>query len=451
MTRKSGSRADFLEQVMRLSAPIVSQQLLSAGLSLVDIIMVSSLGSTKVAAASIANQVFLIFAMCMAGVTSGASILISQRWGQSDLQGIHAYQGVCLLFGCCMALAFGLPSLLIPGQLVAIFSDDMQVIQIGQSYLMILSISFFAHPITAALTACLVSTRNAVVPLYISVATLSLNTLLNYALIFGKFGLPELGVTGAAIATSLSKFLECALMVTVVKIWRLPACASAKSMFCFSKVRLLGYVELCLPVLLNQLLYALGLSTYKFIFAKMGTHYLAAMTIVHVVSRLSFVILAGIASTCLVIVGNEVGSGQVLRARETSRRFIWIAIALSSCIAFFLFIFKEMIVAVFDVGRETSFVAENILAIACIFWVFRAISIIFNTGIFRAGGSTKVALYIDLGGMWLVGIPLSLSAAFVFDIDIYWVYILMSMEVVVQALICLNYFRKNRWIKNVAV
>jgi putative MATE family efflux protein len=198
---------EFLTKMFRLAAPIALQQLVMVLLGLIDMVMIGQLGDAAVAAVGLANQLFFLLFLVLFGIGSGAAIFTAQYWGQQDMLRIRSVLGLGLTLGLAGGLVFSLVSLLLPGQVLSIYSTDPAVITLGSGYLRLVGLSYLATAITFSYAAVLRSIEQVKLPMFISLVTLAVNTVLNYGLIFGQWGLPTLGVNGAALATSIARWL----------------------------------------------------------------------------------------------------------------------------------------------------------------------------------------------------------------------------------------------------
>lgn len=198
---------DFFPTLYRLASPIVVQHFIIFSLGLVDILMIGQLGEAAVAAVGIADQIFFLVILLLFGISSGAAIFTAQYWGKKDVARIKSVLGLTLLMGVSGALIFSGVSVAAPRWVIGVYSKDPAVVQLGSAYLQIVGLTYGVTAVTVSYSAVLRSVENVKLPMFASIVALSLNTVLNYGLIFGHFGLPALGVTGAAIATALARTL----------------------------------------------------------------------------------------------------------------------------------------------------------------------------------------------------------------------------------------------------
>ena len=207
---------DFFGPIFTIALPLAFQNLISASLNMVDIIMIGQMGQTAIAAVGLANQVFFLLNLFLFGINSGASIFIAQFWGQRDIANIRRVQGAGLISGITAGFFFALVAFFIPGPVLSLFTDDREVILQGCAFLRVIAFSYVLTAISFSYAFVLRSTGKVTLPVKISAVALCVNTLLNYLLIYGKFGFPRLGVPGSALATLIARSLEMALFLWIV-------------------------------------------------------------------------------------------------------------------------------------------------------------------------------------------------------------------------------------------
>src|SRR5690554_3998452 len=275
LTTLDETRKQFLSRLLLLSVPIMLQNFLVSSVSFVDTVMIGMVGESAIAAVGLGNQMFFLITVFLFGISSGAAIFIAQYWGAQDHRSMHKVMGIALLLSIAGALASTALSLAMPAQIMTIFTDDPTVVGLGSEYLVIVAISYLFTAVVMVYSTALRSTGDAKTPLYISSLSISLNVLLNYLLILGKWGFPRLEVKGAAIATVIARGVEVVLLLLIVYRTKRPVAASLKHMLSFDKALLNRYFVTCLPVILNEMFWSLGMATYKVAFSRMGVQVIA--------------------------------------------------------------------------------------------------------------------------------------------------------------------------------
>jgi len=222
---------EFIRSMLALALPVAFQQLITASLNMIDVLMVGQLGETSVAALGLANQIFFLLILFLFGVTSGMSIFTAQYWGKGDVENIRRVLGICLVIAVFVAAMFTLAATLIPETLLSFYTEDRDVIRLGSDYLRIVGLSYIMMAITVSYISVLRSITWVKITVVVAVLALGLKTLLAYLLIFGIGIFPELGVRGAAIGTAVGWAFECLLLLILVYTLKTPLAANPLSFF----------------------------------------------------------------------------------------------------------------------------------------------------------------------------------------------------------------------------
>ena len=449
--RKYFCDAGFWRVALRLAIPIALQNLLISSFSLIDTLMVGQLGDVALSAVGMAGQWSWMLNIALFGVISGTSLYISQYWGVRDIDGIHRTYGIALTSAVLIATAFALSGLLIPGGIVSIFNRDPAIIDAGSAYLSIAALSYPAVAISNILSTVLRSTERVRLPLAVSGVTAVCNAVLNYTLIFGKFGLPAMGVRGAALATVISSWMGPLLLLLFSSFQKNILITSPARLFRFKRAQVGAFYRRAAPIILNESLWGLGTVIFNVIFSNLGYEYYAAVTIHKTFENIAFVLFVGFCNACCIMVGKSVGAGKVERAVMDSRRFAMIVPFVSLLAGAVIILLRAQLVSVFNMGGNiselTQRTAQTILLIYGLELPMRNIPYIMIVGIFRSGGDTTTGMRLDLFSQWLLSIPATFLAAFVLKLPFVVVYAIMYIfEDYVKSFLCLRHFLSDRWI-----
>ena len=439
---------DYWAILVRLALPIAAQNLISSSLNVVGVIMVGQLGEKSVAAVGLANQVFFIFSFLLFGISSGAGIFTAQFWGKKDRASIRKVLGLCLAMGLAGALLFSSAALLFPEGVLRIYTTDPVVIGLGVQYLRIIGWSYAVTAVTFSYASVLRSTGNVKVPTFVSICALCLDALLNYLLIFGKLGLPAMGVRGAALGTTIARLFEVTLLLAITYRGRLPAAARPSELLGASRSFVRSYLTTALPVAFNESIWSLGISTYNMIYARISTESIAAVNIASTIEGLAFVVFIGICNASAIMIGHKIGSNQPGQAFDYARRALVIAASGALLVGLLIILGSDTILSFYKVSQTASQYAHNILIVlACALWI-RVSNMTIIVAILRSGGDTRFSLFLDVGTVWVIGVPMALLGAFVLHLPVYWVVPMVMLEEVAKLVIGLFRFASKKWINN---
>ena len=315
------NQSAFYRQIFRLVLPIIIQNLLSAAVSSADVVMLNYVGQSSISAVSLASQYASVLFMVFYGLGTGATILCAQYYGKGDFKAIQVTEGIALRFSMIIALIFAGAALLIPTEMMHLFTNDAELIAIGASYLRYMSVSYLCWGITEVYLAVLRSIGRVMISTAMNVLAFSLNVMLNAVFIFGLFGAPKLGAAGVAIATSLSRLIELAACFVVSF---LSKDIKLDFRYLFSKNRMLfsDFIRLSLPALGNDVSWSVAFSMYSVIIGHLGTDAVAANSFVIVVRNFGTILCFGMASAGGILLGNIIGENKLEEARDGAKKLM---------------------------------------------------------------------------------------------------------------------------------
>lgn len=441
---------EYYSRLFRIALPIALQSFVMNSLNTVGVLLIGQLGETAVAGVGLANQVFFLLQLSLFGVASGSSMFTAQLWGRRDIPNIRRVLGLALLLGGAVSLFFFILALGFPQTVLGIYSRDPAVIALGSQYLRIFGLCFPFFAVTACYAAVLRSTGDVRTPLIVSLGALSLNAVFSYLLIFGKLGLPALGVTGAAVSGMAARLLECGVLLALVYRRRSPLAARLNEIFNLDRAFAARVLRPVLPVAFNELFWSLGITTYSAVYARIGTEAIAAMNIANSIDSLALPTFIGIANACAILVGNLIGAGEEALARRYAARSLALAAGAAVLIGALIYLASPAILAYYKVSPQVIASAQSVLVvISSLLWV-RMCNLMLIVGIFRSGGDTRFAFVLDAGTVWVLGVPMALLGAFVFHLPVWGVYLMVMCDEAAKWVVGMRRFFSNKWVHNLA-
>jgi putative MATE family efflux protein len=442
--------AAFWKPVFRLGMPVALQNLLSSSAGMVDTLMIGQMGDVSVAAVGMAGQWAWLMHIILYGASAGASVFLSQYWGAKDKKGIHHAYGVLALACLSISVLMAAVALLMPGFVMRLFSKDEAAIEIGIKYLRIVGFSYLGASLTQVFSTVLRSTEEVRLPLFAGFLSVLTNTILNYGLIFGHFGLPAMGVQGAALATVIASWVSPLLLLGVSLKRRNLLIAPPRALFGFDKAFLKRFIRVSTPALLNEGLWAMGTMGYNMVFGRMGTTYYAALTIFRTIEGLFFAFYIGMCHACGVLVGREIGAGNIEESKRYADRLLVAMPLMSVGLALIMVATRGLFLSLFNVSPEVAESAKAILLVYAIEIPIRNVSYIAVCGIFRPGGDTRTGVKYDVLTVWAMSLPVTILCGLVLKLDFVLVYALMLVtEDWYKAFLCIRRVRSRKWIKPV--
>lgn len=453
LTNYLGDRP-FWKVTAALALPIALQNVLTSSFSLVDTLMVSQLGDVTLSAVGMAGQWGWIANLLGFGMASGMSVFVSQYWGVKDIKGIRRVLGMTLFLCLFITGAFMAVAFFCPEAVMKLFNKDPQVVAVGSRYLKIISITYPASILTTVLATVLRNTEQVKAPLYVSVFTTIANAAMNYGLIFGKLGMPELGVAGAAIASCISSWMGPVLLLLISLLQKNLLIGPVRELLDFHFRDLVYFFKRALPVVVNEGIWALGTVCLNMVYSNIGYEYYAGLTVFSTFANLCFSFYAGLGNSCVIMVGKSVGQGKIKRALQDATRFSVLVPLAGLIIGGLMIIFRHQLISVFAMGDNLSpLTIQTALAVTMFCGLevsFRNITYVQVVGVFRSGGDTLIGVFFDLIPLWAIAIPLAWVAANLLHLPFIAVVACAYLgEDIPKAFLCLRHFRSQKWLKPV--
>ncbi|MGG5463182.1 MATE family efflux transporter [Clostridium sp. B9] len=435
--------------MIMMAVPITIQSFITSSLNLVDNLMVGKLGEEAIASVGLANQYIFIFTLCILGINAGASVFMSQFWGKKDLKNIKKVLGLDISIGFIVSTVFALGSGFLSNEIMEILSNDPKVIELGARYLQIVAISCIFTNFTQAYSSALRSTEQPSVPMYASLIGVLVNACLNWVFIFGNLGFAEMGVAGAALATTIARFIEMIVIVVFVYLSKNKVAAKVKELMSFDLPFVKTYFKTSWSVIVNELVWSLGMTAYSIAYAMIGTNAVASMQIATTLNNMFMVFLIGLATASSIMIGNKIGSDEEDTAREYAKSIAAISVIVGFILGVLIWITAPLVLMPFNVSDSTYLDTLKVLRVIGLFFTIRAFNMVMIVGVFRGGGDTTYSMLVQSGTIWLYAVPMAFLGSTVFSLPVYSVYFLICTEEFLKLIFELGRLKSGKWIKNV--
>ena len=440
-------RDSFIQQVFKIALPVALQCMLQSSFSIVDQIMVGSLGSVSVAAVGIAGKLSTLYSVVIGAVVSVAGIILSQYLGANDNDEADRGFSLHTLLSIGIGVVFMAVCLAFPVRLMGLYSADGNTVAVAAKYLRIIAFGFLPYAVSMMTSVRMRCMEKASLPLVCSIISSLLNTVLNYLLIFGKLGFPAMGANGAATATVISQGFNALLMVAAMKVIDRKRSISFRFMPRLTKMTRGSYLAILFPVLVIEFMWSLSENVYASVYGHIGTPECAAMTLTYPVQGLTVGALSGIAQAAGILIGKELGKGEKHSAYQKSRRLLLYGLIGSFVIAALTVLAMGVYTDFYNVEEYVKSTARQILIAFAVVLPVKVLNMILGGGIVRSGGQTRTMMIIELLGTWGFGVPLALLGAYVWKLSIPLVYFILSMEECVRLLLTWIVFVRKNWMK----
>ena len=442
------SDSTFHKNLLGIALPVTLQSLLQSSFALIDQVMIGQMGADSIAGIGLGSKFASMYSVVISAVAAAAGIMAAQYVGQENERQLAKSFYRNLVFALVVAAFFTALGTIFPHGIMSLYIDDNATGGVAGDYLRIYALSFMPVAVYTMASVILRCIDAAAIPLAVSFVSVILNTCLNYLLIFGKFGCPALGVRGAAIASVIAQ--TAAFMMTVgffIMVLR------RKHMHMPFGIRFAAqegstYVSILAPILICEFMWSLGENVYAAIYGHLGTDECAAMTMTGPIQGLMIGALSGLAQAAGIMIGKSLGNEEYDKAYNDSKMLMWYGVLGSTALSLLLIMFGRYYTAVYRVEPDVQAVSYQILIAFALISPVKVQNMILGGGIIRSGGMTKYVMWIDMIGTWLFGVPLGLLAAFVWKLQIPYVYFILSLEEVVRLMISVVIFRGRKWMRS---
>lgn len=457
MLNKFFGGKDFYARVMRLMLPIMIQNGITNLVNMLDNIMVGQVGTVQMNGVSITNQLLFVFNLCIFGAVSGVGIFGTQFYGKGDHKGLRDTFRFKMLFCLIVTLlcigaftVFGdnLIGLYLTGDGAA--GDAGASLYYARQYMDIMLIGLIPCTIAQCYASTLRETGQTFIPMVAGVSAVVVNISLNYALIFGAFGMPKFGVAGAAIATVISRFVEMFVVVgwvTFNKAKNQFIIGAFKS-FRVPKALCIGIFLKGLPLMINETLWAAGIATVNQCYSVRGLNVVSAITISQTFFNVFSVAFFAVGVSIGIILGQQLGSGDTETAKDTARKLITFSVLISFGIGAAYWVAAKFIPLAYNVTHDVRTLATAFMQISAITMPFEAY---INAAYFtlRSGGKTIITFLFDSCFMWTVAVGAAFILSNYTTLSVVNVYLICQLLNFIKCVVGYIFVNRGVWIKNI--
>lgn len=449
MEKSSFDSRVFYKSVLALVLPMAVQNLINVGISSLDVIMLGKVGETVLSASSLANQIQFIMTMIFFGVTSGACVLTAQYWGKGDRRTIEKVIGIALRISLSTGLLFTLAVLLFPAPLMSLFTNEPEVIAEGVKYLQIVGYSYLFMSVTMVYLNIMRSVEKVIISTVVYSVSLVTNGVLNAIFIFGLLGLPAMGISGAALATSIARFVE--LVIVLIYAYRpgQPVRLRFSDIFTRDPQLFRDFLRYSIPVTLNEMMWGGGVSMITAIIGHMGQSAVAANSVAQVTRQLATVVAFGIANATAIMIGKAIGEGNEDKAEDFGRRFVWLTVIVGIVGGVVVLCVSPIASAALTLTDQAREYLTFMMFVMSYFVVGQAFNTTMVVGVFRAGGDTRFGLIEDTVAMWGISIFIGFLGAFVFGWSVQAVYVVLLSDEIIKIPVNWWRYKTKIWLRNV--
>ncbi len=456
MVKKFIGDKAFYSRVVAITLPILIQNIITNFVNLIDNVMVGQIGTEQMTGVAVVNQLIFVFNICIFGGISGPGIFTAQFYGKNDTKGVRDTFRFKFLIVLAMTAIGALLFTFCRDPLISLFLhegeeglDIAKTLEYGRRYITIITVQLLPFAVMQAYAGTLRETGNTIIPMYSGVTAVIINTCLNYLLIFGKFGFPELGVQGAAIATVIARFTECFIVMFATHVNKVKYAfivGAYKSMKIPTEL-VKKIVRKGFPLMVNEMLWSMGTATLVQCYSVRGLEVVSAYNISSTVSNLFHCAFFAFGTTISIIVGQLLGAGELKRAKDESTKILALVVAICTVIGGVMLILAPAIPSVYNTQQSVKDLACEFLIISAVLMPIHS----FTHGSYftlRSGGKTGVTFMFDSGFMWALSIPCAFILSRFTPLAIIPIYLAVQGIDIIKCVLGFILVKKGIWINN---
>ena len=436
----------FYKNIFFLTFPLVFQQLLRLSVDTLNSMMLGNIDQLQMSAVSQANQVFFIFYTVCNGFGVGCCALVAQYWGRKDLESIKTVLATALRSIAIFGLLVTAIVILFPERVMRIYSSDPALIELGASYLRIVAIMYTPCALSVMLFAGCRGIEQVGIFLKTNIISYPVNIILDYVLLFGKLGFPELGITGIAIGTVIARLVELSILATYVLVFEKRMTFKLRDLKRRDSLLSKDFAKVSAPIVAHEIIWSFGTSAGSMITGQLGTSVVAGFNVTTVLYDLCGSLGNGFLNACSVVIGKTIGMGNVKKVKKQSETIIFMGLILGLAIGLFTFLIRPVFLSLYSLTPEAESYAMQFMAVYAVIWPFSLLEMVGMIAILRAGGDGKTGFYTDIVSMWLTTIPLAAAGAFVFGWPPVVVVTIIKLTIVIEAIVGIIRVLSMKWV-----
>lgn len=439
---------EFYRTLFKMLTIVALQNLVAYSVNMADNIMLGSYDQTALSAAATVNQIFFMVQQFALSIGNALVVLAAQYWGEKRIEPVRTLTGIALKLGAIISVFIILLCTLLPEPLLFLFTDSQAIVTEGTRYLSLVQWTFALFIITNILMSALRSVGIVNISFYISVVSLIVNVAINYTLIFGRFGFPEMGILGAAVGTVAARILE--LGIVVVYLLRFD-----RQLHLFSGGGLLkrdsglrkDYTKVYIPIMCSQVLWGISVPMQTAILGHLSDDAIAANSVATTFYQYLKVIVIAMSSTSAVMIGNAIGRGDTKRIRSDARTMSVIDVAIGLVLGAALFVLRKPLISCYSLTDTATVMAVNLMVVMSFVMVGMSYQMPVSFGIIQGAGDGRFTMTMNMISTWLIVMPLSFMAAFWWKWPIEAVVLVIQSDQIFKGIPTFIRFRGYKWIR----
>ena len=437
----------FYKTFLSMLTLVALQNLVAYSVNMADNIMLGAYSQEVLSGAAIVNQVFFVVQQVALALANSLSALASQYWGKQETRPIRTLTGITVKVSMVISAVIIAVCWLWPRQLLGLFTPEERIISQGLEYLSLLKWTFLLFIIYSVLVAALRSAGIVNIAFYVSVVSLVVNVGINYTLIYGRFGFPELGIRGAAIGTFVARTLEVLIVLAYALLKEKRLRMFSEGFLARDRALFKDYLKVMWPILLSSLVWGISVPLQTAILGHLSDTAIAANSVATTFYQYLKVVVRAMATVSAVLIGNSIGRGDLDAVKAEARTLNVICVGIGVVLGLMLFFLRGPLLSLYSLTEEATELSKELIALMSVIMVGMSYQMPLSSGIFQGGGDVKFGMKLNIISIWCVVMPLSFLTAFVWKLPVPVVVLAIQSDQLFKGIPDFIHFRSYKWIK----
>ncbi|MCC8141132.1 MAG: MATE family efflux transporter [Lachnospiraceae bacterium] len=438
----------FYKALFSMLVVVALQNVVAYSVNMADNIMLGSYSQEALSGAATVNQIFFMVQQFALSIGNALVVLASQYWGKKEIGPIRTLTGTSLKLGLIVSACILIICGCFPDLVLRIFTNSPEIIAEGKSYMMLVMWSFVLFIITNILMAALRAVETVNISFYISIVSLIVNVAINYVLIFGKLGLPEMGIRGAAIGTLIARALELVIvLIYLARVDKKLHLFGGGGVWRYDRTLKKDFTKVYIPVMCAQVLWGVSVPMQTAILGHLSANAIAANSVATTFYQYLKVVVQAMSSVSAVLIGKSIGEGKMARIRSDGRTLAVIDVLIGVGLGMALIALRNPLLSLYNLNAEATQLALNLIVLMGFVMIGMSYQMPVSFGIIQGGGDPQFTMKMNLISTWCIVMPLSFMAAFWWKLPVVLVVLVIQSDQIFKCLPVFVHFRKYTWMK----
>ncbi|MEI6579072.1 MAG: MATE family efflux transporter [Eubacteriales bacterium] len=437
----------FYKTFFTLTFIIALQNLIAFSVNLTDSLMLGAYSELALSGSAICNQIQFLLQMTLGGIVAGMVVISTQYWGKRQIEPIKKIFAIAFWAAVCISVAITAISLIAPQQVLSLLTNEPTVINEGAKFLRIICLTYCLFAVTTVILGVLRSVETVKIGFWVSLSTFFINIVLNYVFIYGKFGMPRMGIRGSALSTLIARIVELVIVLCYVKFFDKKLSLRIKNVMRIEKSYIKDYIKTGLPTVLSSTSWGIAMGVQGAILGRLGAATIAASSIATTLFQMASIVSYGSASASNVVIGKSIGQGDMKRVRSYTKTLQILFILIGVGTSFALFTGKIFIIDFYNISSETKKLAGDFILVLCVTVIGTSYQMASLTGIVAGGGDTKFVLFNDIVFQWCIVLPAAGLSAFVFKLPVFFTFACLKSDQILKCAVAVVKVNRYTWIR----